>query len=45
MKCNLELEVLGHALGAAERVDADELEVDLLLEQAHQHASDLRRGG
>lgn len=41
----LEFEVLGHAFGTAVRVDADELELDLLLEQAHEHASDLRRGG
>jgi hypothetical protein len=39
----LELEVLGQALGAAEGVDADELELDVLLEQAGQDAGDLRR--
>ena len=41
----LQLEVLGHALGPAVGVDADELELDVLLEEAHEHAGDLRRGG
>jgi hypothetical protein len=41
----LQLEVLGHALGAAVGVDADQLELHLLLEEAHEHAGDLRRGG
>jgi hypothetical protein len=39
----LELEVLGHAVGAAEGVDADELELHILLEEASQHAGHLRR--
>jgi hypothetical protein len=39
----LDLEVLGQSLGAAEGVDADELELDVLLEQAGQDAGDLRR--
>jgi hypothetical protein len=39
----LELEVLRHALGPAEGVDADELELDVLLEQAGQDARHLRR--
>jgi hypothetical protein len=39
----LELEVLGQSLGAAEGVDADELELDVLLEQAGEDAGDLCR--
>jgi len=42
-KSYLELEVLRQALGPAEGVDADELELDVLLEQAGQDARDLRR--
>lgn len=41
----LEFEVLREALGAAEGVDADELELDVLLEEAGEDASDLRRRG